>query len=73
MDERCLGTGRVLLEEGFEDDRASQLEARGHRVSVAEKSQQGIFGRGQIIMRDPETGVLWGGSDPRADGQALAW
>ena len=31
-----------------------------------------IFGRGQIILRDPETGVLCGGSDPRADGCAMA-
>jgi gamma-glutamyltranspeptidase len=26
---------------------------------------------GQIIRRDPD-GVLWGGSDPRADGCAMA-
>ena len=25
------------------------------------------FGRGQIIVRDPETGVLCGGTEPRAD------
>ena len=30
------------------------------------------FGRGQIIRRDP-TGVLWGGSDPRADGCAIGF
>jgi gamma-glutamyltranspeptidase / glutathione hydrolase len=29
-----------------------------------------LFGRGQVILRDPETGVLCGGSDPRADGYA---
>jgi len=31
-----------------------------------------LFGRGQIIRREPD-GVLWGGSDPRADGCALGW
>jgi GMP synthase-like glutamine amidotransferase len=30
-----------------------------------------LFGRGQIIVRQPD-GVLWGGSDPRADGCAQA-
>ena len=30
------------------------------------------FGRGQIIRRDP-SGVLWGGSDPRADGCAMSF
>ena len=30
-----------------------------------------LFGRGQIILRDPATGVLCGGSDPRADGCAM--
>jgi len=29
------------------------------------------FGRGQIILRDPRTGVLCAGSDPRADGCAV--
>jgi gamma-glutamyltranspeptidase/glutathione hydrolase len=31
-----------------------------------------LFGRGQIILRDPDTGVLTGGSDPRADGLAAS-
>jgi gamma-glutamyltranspeptidase/glutathione hydrolase len=31
-----------------------------------------VFGRGQIILRDLESGVLWGGSDPRADGCAMS-
>jgi len=34
--------------------------------------ERAIFGRGQIILRDPETGVLCAGSDPRADGCAMA-
>jgi len=31
------------------------------------------FGRGQIIRRDPQSGVLWAGSDPRADGCAMGF
>ena len=30
------------------------------------------FGRGQIIRRHKD-GVLWGGSDSRADGHAIGW
>ena len=30
-----------------------------------------LFGRGQVILRDPQTGVLCAGSDPRADGCAM--
>jgi hypothetical protein len=32
-----------------------------------------IFGRGQIICRDASSGVLWAGSDPRADGLAMTF
>jgi gamma-glutamyltranspeptidase/glutathione hydrolase len=30
-----------------------------------------LFGRGQVILRDAETGILCAGSDPRADGCAM--
>jgi len=33
--------------------------------------QRAQFGRGQIIRRNPDTGVLEAGSDPRADGCAV--
>ena len=31
------------------------------------------FGGYQAIMRDPETGVLYGASESRKDGQAAGW
>ena len=34
--------------------------------------ERDTFGRAQIIQRLP-TGVLWGGSDGRADGMAIGW
>lgn len=64
---------RVVLEEGFDGNVVKQLKSKGHKVQVADSSMRGLFGRGQVIMRNAKTGVLWGGSDPRADGQALAW
>jgi gamma-glutamyltranspeptidase len=32
-----------------------------------------VFGSGQIIRRDAQTGVLYGGSDPRKDGLVAAF
>ena len=43
----------------------------GHPVSLISGYNRALFGRGQIILRDPETGVLTAGSDPRADGCAM--
>ena len=31
------------------------------------------FGGGQMISRNPETGVLIAGSEPRKDGMAVGW
>ncbi len=47
------------------------LAKRGHEVQqVGEFSS--AMGRGQAVMRDDRTGVNYGASDPRADGQAIA-
>ncbi len=63
--------GAVALEEGLEFSVLADLAARGHDVHPVSGYRRAIFGRGQIILKDPETGVLWGGSDPRADGCAM--
>lgn len=48
------------------------LRVLGHIVGPTVRSDdRKLFGRGQIILRNSETGVLWGGSDPRADGCAM--
>lgn len=62
----------VALEDGIPDKSRRQLETMGHQVEVVRGQARSLFGRGQVIRRDPETGVLCGGSDPRADGCALA-
>jgi gamma-glutamyltranspeptidase/glutathione hydrolase len=63
--------GEVCLEEGVPEATLSELEARGHAVApVRGILGRQIFGRGQLIRRYPN-GVLWGGSDPRADGCAM--
>ena len=64
-------SGKIGLEEGVPEETVAQLEERGHRLRVASGWQRIAFGRGQIIRCDPE-GVLWGGSDSRADGCAMS-
>ncbi len=60
--------GPVLLEEGVSFQTLADLANMGHAVRPVSGHGRGVFGRGQIIRRDPQTGVLWGGSDPRSDG-----
>jgi len=65
--------GEVFIEQGFKFDQMAGLRAKGHRISPISGRQRAVFGGGQIIQRDPDTGVLIGGSDPRKDGCALGW
>ena len=64
--------GRLALEEGIPEETLAALARMGHPVERVSGHARATFGRGQIILRDPESGVLWGGSDPRADGCAMA-
>jgi gamma-glutamyltranspeptidase/glutathione hydrolase len=47
------------------------LSARGHEVNAID-DWSWIVGGGQGIARDPESGALMAGADPRRDGYALA-
>jgi len=65
--------GAVALEAGLPPALIEALEARGHPLRAEiDGYERAVFGRGQIILREPD-GVLWGGSDPRADGAALGF
>ncbi len=68
-----FSNGAVALEEGIPVSVMSELSMRGHQVMPRSGLSRMIFGRGQIIMRDNESGALTAGSDARADGQAVAW
>ncbi len=65
--------GTLLLEEGIPVKTMARLAEMGHQIRPVSGLGRGIFGRGQIIRRDPKTGVLYGGSEPRADGQVAAF
>ena len=64
--------GQIWVEDTMPEDTISALARLGHPVRPASGAlRTTVVGRGQIIVRDPETGVLWGGSDPRGDGCAI--
>jgi gamma-glutamyltranspeptidase/glutathione hydrolase len=62
--------GEVAVEEGIPQDTLQGLRSLGHQLRAVVGQARALFGRGQIITRDPDTGILCGGSDPRADGCA---
>jgi gamma-glutamyltranspeptidase/glutathione hydrolase len=66
------GSTRVAIETGVPVETREALAAMGHDVRSQTLFAPG-FGGGQIIAVDPETGVLWGGSEPRNDGCAVGF
>ena len=62
--------GRVAIEEGMPKETMDALQKLGHPLYEVSGYERALFGRGQVILRDEETGVLCAGSDPRADGYA---
>lgn len=65
------GNGKTDLEEGISPAVLAELAAMGHPVESVRGMARALFGRGQIITRDPLSGVVCAGSDPRADGSAI--
>lgn len=63
--------GRHVDVERFPDHVVQALADKGHTVDLA--ADVGGFGRGQIIWRDPATGILAGGTEPRTDGMVAAF
>lgn len=61
----------VLVEPEFPNYLAQALTRKGHQIQAS--TDGGAFGRGQIIWRNPETGVLSGGSEARTDGAVAVW
>lgn len=65
---RSFAFGGVLdIEPSVPEAVRADLAARGHAINVVVEP----IGGGQIIVRDPATGSLMAGSDPRKDGCAL--
>src|ERR1035437_581253 len=64
--------GRVAIEEGMPQETIASLRSMGHPIDEVTGYERALFGRGQVILRNEDTGVLCAGSDPRADGCAMA-
>ncbi|MBL9207543.1 MAG: gamma-glutamyltransferase [Opitutaceae bacterium] len=63
------GGGFVYLESGIPWEVVRELKKRGHDV----RTDLGGYGGYQAILRDPVTGVYYGASESRKDGQAAGW
>ncbi len=68
-DEVMRDGGEVILEEGVSPATVQALQARGHKVKVA---NDGDFGGYQAILRN-EQGVYFGASESRKDGAAQGY
>lgn len=65
--------GLVMVDEGFNFGTLAELTRRGHRLAPIDGFDRLLASAGQIILRDPSTGVMTAGSDPRVDGCAVGW
>ncbi|MGB6897471.1 MAG: gamma-glutamyltransferase [Candidatus Acidiferrum sp.] len=61
----------VVMENRFNGKVPDELRAKGHVIKVLGTFSSAVGG-GQAVMRDFATGVNYGASDPRKDGQAVA-
>ncbi len=66
------GGPRVAVETGVPLKTRQVLAALGHEVQPETTFAPG-FGAGDVIALDPESGALWGASDPRKDGCAVGF
>lgn len=65
--------GLVKVESSWDVSVLAELAARGHELAPVDGLSRTVFGMGQIIVRDPITGVLTAGSESRSDGCAVGW
>ena len=66
---RAYHPGVLNLETGFPDATAAALADKGHHIN-----RVGACGIGAVItQRDPQTGMLAAGADPRRPTYAIAW
>ena len=68
-DEVMTNGGRVYLESGIGDEVRDALRAMGHDIADRRTS----YGGYQAIIRDPVSGVYFGASESRKDGQAAGY
>lgn len=71
--ESGYSTSLLALEDGIPFKTLADLARMGHQIHPVSGAERALFGSGQIIYRDQNSGVLFGGSDPRKDGQVVGF
>jgi gamma-glutamyltranspeptidase / glutathione hydrolase len=61
----------LFMENRFSQNARSELIASGHKIDL-KGTYSSVMGGGQAVQRDFATGVSYGASDPRKDGEAVA-
>ncbi len=60
----------LLMEDGVAPDVIAGLRAQGHEITLVPRYSQAM-GRGNAVEHNDATGVNFGATDPRADGEAV--
>lgn len=68
---RWLKEKEIAVEQAVGSDVLAELVRRGHALFPADQPIH--YGGGQAIVRDPDSGIYIGGSEPRNDGAAVGW
>jgi gamma-glutamyltranspeptidase/glutathione hydrolase len=66
-----FGDKKIMLETNVPRHIIEGLGRKGHEITMSIDSNE--CGRAQIIWRDPETGVYYGGTESRTDGSVAIW
>lgn len=67
---RAEGPDELSLEEGFAPEIVEGLRKKGHKVKTVNRWS---YGGAELIVRDPASGSLMAGADPRREGYAIGW
>ncbi|SFB74785.1 gamma-glutamyltransferase 2. Threonine peptidase. MEROPS family T03 [Polaromonas sp. OV174] len=68
---RVTGGLKVAVEPGFDAGVVAELIARGHDITVERGNGVFAFGGAQLVLKNGDSYIA--GSDPRKDGQAVAY
>jgi gamma-glutamyltranspeptidase / glutathione hydrolase len=60
----------LFMENRFSQSARNELTAAGHKIEL-QGTFSGVVGGGQVVQRDFASGVNYGASDPRKDGEAI--
>ena len=66
-----IGGKKVEVEHDMPNHLVRLLQRMGHDIVVQPDPYH--MGRGQVILRDPETGILCAGTEKRTDGQIASF